>query len=199
MVVVEGMDNTGKTTLGKALSDYFSVLLIRSLGHQKNLVIWVDWILEQLRAQQYEAGRPGVIYDRWPTISESVYGPELRGTYAFQNLTWLDEAFWRLNPVVIYCRPPKAKILQFGKREQMTGVKKNAAELIRHYDGWYNFHQANYPGHTIIRHDYTKDSVESLFPLIERHLVPTDEGVDRMPFTEGMRSSATAQLRRSER
>jgi len=132
MIIIEGMDNSGKTKLAESLSYKFNLEVMKRSGPPKNREAFILDTLELLTLD------PEVIYDRHPIISEGVYGPVLRDTNVFES----EGTHWEFymdrliknNPLLIYCRPPDTKILSFGSREQMEGVREKARRLIDRYD-----------------------------------------------------------------
>jgi len=129
MIIIEGMDNSGKSTLAQYLAQEFDLPLMRSPKNRTNIIVNT---LELLVLN------PHAIMDRFTIISEKIYGPILRGRTAFDNgfTTW-DMYFERLlkcHPMVFYCRPPATKVLDFGLRQQMTGVAEHSYELLIAYD-----------------------------------------------------------------
>jgi len=135
ILIVEGMDNTGKTTLCDQLSRAFDLPLIHSIGgpgiSSKEMTDWIKLWLHRGRAIG------GIVIDRLSLISEPIYGELLRGQ---SNLdpedareTWALVA--EMSPTIIYCRPPLDTILRsMEDRPQMSGVVDNALRLIRDYD-----------------------------------------------------------------
>lgn len=131
-IIVEGMDNTGKTTLLKALSQKFGVgptISCRSIPKQDQMA----WMLDKLTTGPK-------LFDRFSLFSESVYGPIIRNTNLFP-LSGRDSFFEVLghlvvpnNPIIILCNPGLGNIMKtFGEREQMSGVKDNAELLLDSY------------------------------------------------------------------
>lgn len=149
MIIVEGMDNTGKTTLIKSLVAQFDLEYRGSAselrGDPSKLVAWVD----------EELARPTVkppIYDRFPLISEEVYGPILRGRSSIPERRY--DGWAQAHSVLfIYCRPPLGYIRRWGTREQMEGVKEFDKELIARYDRV--MHRYRCRGWGVIRYDYS--------------------------------------------
>lgn len=107
MIVVEGPDGAGKTTLIEALMERFDLpvaprVVSKDAEAMVDLKVWVDKNLLQ--------GFHGTIYDRHRLISETIYGPILRSTPSpgFDDVLWLEpriNEFYRLKPITIYCLP----------------------------------------------------------------------------------------------
>jgi len=145
MIVIEGMDNSGKTTLQRQLQSLlggegYITVSKKSPGPLPGEEL-VDWTHQELTEM-----KPGelVIYDRFPIISETVYGTELRNFNVFLSPRVPEETrekakeavdlFHRNGPLIIYCRPSKDTIIEFDQRDQMEGVKENASDLLTQYD-----------------------------------------------------------------
>ena len=129
MIIVEGMDNSGKTKLAEYLAEKFELPHIKSpkdrthiIGHTLQLLVL----------------NPEAVMDRFPVISERIYGRFLRNKIAFDGevATWqfYFEKLVRCRPLIFYCRPPEEKIFDFGSREQMEGVFEYRKELLACYD-----------------------------------------------------------------
>ena len=125
LIVLEGPDGSGKTTLAtrirKDLDQY--CLFLRSNGPPSTLLEFLD-IVHFL--QEIEPRLP-VVTDRNPLISEYVYGLILRGKRIHglsveQMATWLKSN----TTLLIYCRPKFAELDQGVRREQqLEGVIEN--------------------------------------------------------------------------
>lgn len=179
LILVEGPDNAGKTTLVGMLQQARPQARISSSppagsrSKAMNQAPSIEEMLEALREIGLAAeGDEDVIFDRSPLVSERVYGRTLgRGQRVGTDL--MDAALWRiaanephvrgkvLPTTLIYCRPPTEVVLEFDEREQMEGVRENARALLRAYDDWYSI-EAQRPlwrkAFTEIRiHDWTMD------------------------------------------
>lgn len=169
IILVEGPDNAGKTTLvGMLQQARPQARISKCAGTPPS----IEEMLEALREIGMAAeGDEDVIFDRSPLVSERVYGRTIgRGQRVGADL--MDAALWRiaanephvrgpLPTTLIYCRPPTEVVLEFDEREQMAGVRENARELLRAYDDWYSI-EAQRPlwrkAFTEIRiHDWTMD------------------------------------------
>ncbi|WP_455363563.1 hypothetical protein [[Eubacterium] cellulosolvens] len=132
IVIIEGADGSGKTTLAnrlrKDLKDY--CIFIRSNGPPRNLQQLVDMIT----LLQEIPPRLPVITDRNPVISEYVYGPILRGKcmhgLKVEQMTRLFK-----DKLIIHCRPSYSALEQSVRREeQLEGVIDNHRHIVRAYD-----------------------------------------------------------------
>lgn len=126
MIVIEGMDNSGKTTLAKQLAKNRDYPYVHSPGKS---FTW-DWIEKALNKEEI------VVYDRFPVISEQVYGSVLRNWNRFGSYKGqvIQRKFINKEPLIIYCRPPEEVIFDFGKRKQMEGVIEEKRRILKAYD-----------------------------------------------------------------
>jgi len=159
LLVVEGLDGTGKTTLAKRLSQETGMEYVKLVKDTKDVNF-----AEKLKNDTFEAletaesGERQLIYDRFPLISEAVYGPVLRGKNALGDLYYpLWERFLSLKPIIIYCRPLRETIwanLIGSLNNQMDGVWKNRDELLRVYDQFFAQLMENLQQTKILVYDY---------------------------------------------
>lgn len=135
-IVVFGCDNTGKTTLcellKKELSIFFKnpVEISKSLGPNKTVEEQFNFMNETLNDESKT-----IIFDRFPIIEEATCGKVLRGKDNFAE--WEDTDVVGLLEKVdlfIFCYPGLFDVLNWGEREQLDGVKKNALRLINAYN-----------------------------------------------------------------
>lgn len=129
-IIIEGMDNTGKTVLASRLAAEFDLPVITREGASREPSDLLRQILTYLVLD------PMVIYDRHPLLTEAVYGIILRDRDIFEPpITWgmyLDR-LWENEPFIVYCRPPVEAITNFTDG-QMSGVVEHAEELVGAYD-----------------------------------------------------------------
>lgn len=129
MIIIEGMDNTGKSTIAKYLSRKFNLTLIKSPKKRDNIVANCLELMER---------NPQVVLDRFGVISEMVYGPIIRGKNAFDSKSINHEFYLgRLvdcKPLILFCRPHEKYIFDFGSTTQMKGVISHKNELLEAYD-----------------------------------------------------------------
>ena len=150
MIVVEGMDNSGKSTLAKHLAEKFRLKYLHSPSEYRNDPnLMVDWALKQLSDQKL------AVYDRFSPISDRVYGPVLRGGTPYNDTAAGKSVVKLLRKVphlIIYCRPERERILNFGSRGQMDGVIPQAVKLLEAYDNLMKKMQLE--GYNIITYNY---------------------------------------------
>ena len=165
LIIVEGMDNTGKTTLINRLADDLKLLVMgnRRRPSRSEDILHYTFHLTEL-SQCYD-----VIIDRWSAISEPIYGPICRGTSwpDMATQTALMEHISMLRPLLIYCRPEDQVVLDFGDRSQMEGVIQNAEALLKEYDqkmewvnGWIS----------VMNYDYATHEYVDILSQVKEHL-----------------------------
>jgi hypothetical protein len=108
MLVVEGPDGAGKSTLARRLSMELGWPIAPKVVDSRTMPLtdMREWVEQNL-----EAGLQKTIFDRHRLISEPIYGPLLRGTMdpGFDDAWWLRRMhtrFRELHPMVIFCLPP---------------------------------------------------------------------------------------------
>ena len=130
-IIVLGMDNTGKTTLCKELAERLGYEHVNSLGPKVSKEEMAQFIDDHL------ADEKPMIFERFCFFEEMVYGEILRGESKFH---WDGPYHYKIqdaNPLIIYCRPSRKKIFQFGDREQMPGVIEESEKLLGAFDDLY--------------------------------------------------------------
>ena len=170
-LVIEGMDNTGKTTLARKLEAALKGTYIKSLGHApvEDQVKLMDAVLADSQDHL-------IICDRWPTISEEIYGPICRGKSIFsKDIDSQDARFeyhsmlWEADAVIIYCRPHRGKVFDtIDEREQMEGVQTHAAALLDAYDKKMA-HLAD-QSLVVIAYDYETTSMDEIIARVKEEM-----------------------------
>jgi hypothetical protein len=150
MIVVEGFDNTGKSTLMEQIRSYTGVSGHASNGRPHSTQ-------EMFNRMHHYLDYPHVsLHDRIHCISETVYGPIIRDQYTFTTPDGREiEKIFKATPhLIIYCRPPREYIFNYGDRGQMEGVIENDVKLLHAYDQKIRY-MINEGGWRIMLHDYT--------------------------------------------
>lgn len=108
MLIVEGPDGSGKSTLVKRLCHDLDLPLAEKVvsSDTKPKVDLAEWTEDNI-----DRGFQFTVFDRHRLISEPIYGPILRDKQdpSFMDLGWLDNKVWRFyacKPILIYCLPP---------------------------------------------------------------------------------------------
>ena len=166
MIIITGMDNTGKTTTVERLSNDFDLIQMKSLGGGKVSKKAHDaWFNKQIRL--VKAGSI-IIYDRFNIMEEQVYGKVIRDKpkYDFDGEEF--KTLLEVDPLIIYTRIPNEKMMQFGDREQMPGVIERANELLMAYDDLI-FNMIN-RGFAICTYDWTQENAyEDLMEVVKAY------------------------------
>lgn len=157
MIIVEGPDGSGKTTLVRELCKSFGLKEgIRAKGNRDKL--WETTVSDTLKAitaaADYRA--PVKVWDRMGNISDPIYAPVQHrvSPFAPHALIYLRSLLAAIQAPVILCLPPLETVLHnCDITEQHEWVKHSEARL------WYDYRRALrqgvFPGHTIV-YDYTK-------------------------------------------
>lgn len=156
MIIVEGMDNSGKSTLAKHLAQKFEMEYLHSPSEYRNDPNrMISWAIEKMLERKYMPHKNPVVYDRFSPISDRVYGPVLRGGTPYNDLAIGAMAVRLLKDVphlIIYCRPRRERILNFGSREQMDGVTSQATKLLEAYDSL--MEEMQLKGYNVVTYNY---------------------------------------------
>lgn len=141
MIILEGPDNAGKTTLAKSLSLALEIPIHHSGGPPKDKS---EILHRQANINTLLFNRKVLILDRIPVISDATYGQVLRGSSHFDDTQQPAEVRRNLWLPIIYCRPPTSHLLNLDARleeikaykppEHVAAVKANAAAIVTRYD-----------------------------------------------------------------
>lgn len=135
LIVVEGMDNTGKTTLVEQLQQEFPQLKYRpSIGNKHDLSV----IRAQAQDEAYSPDKLSMtLGDRSRLISEYIYQPLLGkrdAAYSFDAYMEMIGFFARNHHLVIHCYRSTARIIDTWDEGQLEGVREHLSELSSQYD-----------------------------------------------------------------
>lgn len=154
MLLVEGCDNTGKTTLVLRLADDLKLLQIANKHKPKHKSEFFSFLSCALNlSKQFPT-----VFDRWSPISESVYGPIIRGENIFTSrdleIAKTAPLLAHIKPLLIYCRPDFNTVMNtITDRAQMDGVVAKAQELIHAYDDTVETYRTAY---NVVRYNFEK-------------------------------------------
>jgi hypothetical protein len=135
MIVVEGVDNSGKSTLIRALRVVLPAFFLQaSEGPPK-------YPGEQNKRVKRYLGFPNdTIYDRHPCVSQPIYGTMRMHTDAIDPA--LIESFYQMDPLFIYCdggvRGMKDHVFnpEVDSIKHLTAVEENYTKLLTEYRHW---------------------------------------------------------------
>lgn len=157
MIIVEGPDGAGKSTLIQRLKAENPELQLApractSLGGPLRGNHLLEWLIDYGAVYGY-------IYDRHPCISGAVYGA-VRGDPPDASLWGRLSGLTREineNARVIYCRPPRHEIIKaVNDTAQLEGVSRQIHSIIDAYDAIMGVMIAHE------RYDWTKDDLPCL-------------------------------------
>jgi len=160
MIIVEGMDNSGKSTLIEHLGKELCLPTARSnyvRANQSEVREWANWA---------NASPRPLIVDRHPAISDLIYGKIIRG-FTHSSESFAQEM--RARHFLIYCSPPLHCIKEsFGEREQMKGTHKNLETLYYAYEELMDrikpdfFYDYNNPQHLVALTNQVRKAIYSM-------------------------------------
>lgn len=170
MIIVEGPDGSGKSTLVESLITHFELREgARGTTDRKKLytVTVKDTYLALMKAIRAMRGVPVEVWDRL-FYSEFVYYRYGNRPCEFSEgqrrfINWMIEA---ITCPVILCLPPPEVIIENAKKvDQMDGVNENLPQIIMDYHSMSQW----MPPQTII-YDYTRDDTFKVFGPISAYL-----------------------------
>lgn len=171
MFIVEGPDGAGKTTLIRRLQERLGFdLMVRPCSSERGinmrtLKMWVD---QDLSLPLHSGG----FYDRYPLISEPIYGPILRGRMAdgFNDVKWMSERLRILRlrePIIVFCLPPKQRVMDNVLDTHAETDTDHVRAVIRHTEALYEAYTFRAAQESLISDvwvwDYTKEEADRDF------------------------------------
>lgn len=175
-MVIEGLDNTGKTTLlSKLQADFPELQVVHSIGNKHDPVVIAQAAYDSLDG---DALSRLWLYDRVRFIGEYVYRPILRDRpIAFDTHAWLAmlSDYIARPQLLIYCRRPLLEVLHTWKeRDQLESVGENLQLVQTAYDTviqfiGYLFH-CQHNGSVLVEYDWYGDPYDKVRNAVERYI-----------------------------
>lgn len=174
MIIVEGPDGAGKTTLVQHLSQKYGAPIAKKVVDHDTKPIYTD--LQGWTERNLSKGLQWKIFDRHRLVSEPIYAGAMERPPApgFDDIHWLTARmidFTRIRPFLIYCLPPYETVAVNVKHDHLNHV---VAEFISPIYYLYAAHAAGdiARGQAVL-FDYTIDSgyqrVDMLFRLWQKN------------------------------
>jgi len=137
MIVVEGPDNAGKSTLIGKLSRTLGWNVYHPGGPPANAEEFLKQAISSLKYAHEK-----VIQDRSMIISDPVYSTVYPRNFSCDYHELIVTLCVYVNPVIIYCRPPDEFMLDFSRHEigenddenQLITLHSNMPRIIQEYD-----------------------------------------------------------------
>jgi len=172
MIILEGPDGAGKTTLVKHLQEDFG-LAVGLRGTEDRTKLYEVTVSDTFRAIRgaFEFGSPPLLWDRL-YYSELVYYRYTTGKCAFNHAQQklIRHVIQAIGCPVILCLPPLEVVVNCvleDDRDEMEGVKTNIHAIYHAYE---HMDLGNVlPVQTLV-YDYTKDPREIVTTYIENYL-----------------------------
>lgn len=136
MIVAEGLDSTGKTTLVEKIVARYPGLKYRpSIGNKHNPA----QIARQAQDEAYSWDMmKNIVGDRSRILSEYIYTPVLKKRApAYSYNTWLEmlSSYTQHEHLIIHCKRHRAKIIDtWNEPDQLEGVREHLSEIDDRYD-----------------------------------------------------------------
>jgi hypothetical protein len=170
MIVLEGPDNCGKTTLARQISDMVNIPISHSGGPVKSKEEMHTRMGNLLSMTDLK------IMDRIPCISEQIYGPIIRKNNPFEETTYLKDFLTTKHPLIIYCDIPEVILFSAphkGKshedQEHISAVATNLSAIKIAYANFFYTLASTFPNtmYAIVRWDWTSRDLNHLDLLID--------------------------------
>ena len=133
-IIIEGPDNSGKTTLANRLSDKLKMPIFHAGGPPGS-----NELAERFCDKQYQLSKNPVILDRITPISRQVYENRFQEP---SLMDWLVKFIEKPRNIVVYCRPPNENLMDFSTHEikehdtddHIAYITENQQNFIELYD-----------------------------------------------------------------
>ena len=166
MIILEGCDCTGKSTLATRLAEHYNSEIIHYSTHND------DDMRRHAIVGVYGTGQ---IVDRFH-LSEPPYSMYLRHeTPQYESVSAIDEILNSGKHLVILCIPPWKTVIKLWKERLDLEVVKNEESLLGIYD-WYATRAERYKTPHML-YDWTDDHFDGLRYSIDKHFEGAGNGV----------------------
>jgi len=165
MIIVEGMDNSGKTTLCNKLVELLPGHHIEKISETRRPTQeeYIKYFGESLMEGE---DLRSIIRDRSSWVSELVYGDVLRGGSVLGkgHMELLKTYIHSRVFCIVYCNPPRETLLK-NMGEQMDEVKEQVEVLCTQYDGvmqfiWGCIQSSPNPGVILLDYNWTDPNTD---------------------------------------
>lgn len=130
-IVLEGPDNSGKSTLANVLSKAFNLPVKSSQGREK----YPGEVNE--RVKSYLQDNRSIIYDRHPVVSQTIYSLVVKNTKIDEALV---DQFYSSKPIFIYCKGLNKMNghiqKEYDEPEYLSLISEKYDLLSAEYDDW---------------------------------------------------------------
>lgn len=177
MLIVEGPDGSGKTTLVRELADQLQWPVADKVvdGQTRALTDLKKWTEDNVASGWQE-----MIFDRHRLLSEPVYGPILKTSSPRKELydvEWQTKMYKLLvdaEPLVIYCLPPLEEVLKNLDGDELNQVVFGHADAI--YRGYVSqFALLNAMDFPVYHFDYTTEGAADVLLWVDKELGDDDD------------------------
>lgn len=130
LIVIEGPDNSGKSTLAQYIYQWTGIPIQYSEGPEK----YPGEIVE--RTMKYLSLSGNLIVDRHPCISQKIYGPFRGGSVIPTKLV---DQFYSQDQLIIYCRGRGLAdhvVKSHDTQSHLESVSVHHGEICSRYDAW---------------------------------------------------------------
>lgn len=170
VIVIEGPDGAGKSTLAQDLSDYFQWPIIHTGGPIRSR----SEFLKKVVTYNLMSPEAPVIYDRIPYISDQIYAP-IAGHKSATSGSELNYMLERIRPVIVYCaltdnesmsRRISIEHKEHKTYEHLNQIQANHNEIVqRYYQLFSNLHYSH-----VLHFNWMKDDIRNLMQEINRRV-----------------------------
>lgn len=132
-IILEGPDNSGKSTLAEHLGTFMGLEVVKSEGREK----WPGEVNDRIR--RYNSQYNKVIYDRHPVVSQTLYNLIKTNTPVDEELL---QQFYQEKNILVYCRPLIERKMEghvakdYDEPEYLATIEEKYGPLVKLYDEW---------------------------------------------------------------